>query len=167
MRIHACAAAVASVATFAFTPLASADSPWWRPNIDTTWLRPSAESIDSFARMQANSSEAPAFHAGDGSIYDSSLGFRSARRVANAPQSASPRTFANGAPPTLLIHGLHDPVIPAAQSDRLAERLHQLRVPHLYVKLPWATHGCDSNFHGPCGQVTTYAIERFLSFVAP
>lgn len=93
MRIHACAAAVASVATFAFTPLASADSPWWRPNIDTTWLRPSAESIDSFARMQANSSEAPAFHAGDGSIYDSSLGFRSARRVANAPQSASPRTY--------------------------------------------------------------------------
>jgi acetyl esterase/lipase len=82
-------------------------------------------------------------------------------------ESASPRTFANGAPPTLLIHGLRDPVIPAAQSDRLAERLHQLRVPHVYVKLPWATHGCDSNFHGPCGQVTTYAIERFLSFVAP
>lgn len=82
-------------------------------------------------------------------------------------ESASPRTFANGAPPTLLIHGLRDPVIPSAQSDRLAERLHQLRVPHVYVKLPWATHGCDSNFHGPCGQVTTYAIERFLSFVAP
>lgn len=82
-------------------------------------------------------------------------------------ESASPRTFADGALPTLLIHGLRDPVVPATQSDRLAERLHQLRVPHVYVKLPWATHGCDSNFHGPCGQVTTYAIERFLSFVAP
>lgn len=81
-------------------------------------------------------------------------------------ESASPKTFANGAPPTLLIHGLRDPVIPAAQSDRLAEQLHQLRVPHVYVKLPWATHACDRNFHGPCGQVTTYAIERFLSFVA-
>jgi acetyl esterase/lipase len=82
-------------------------------------------------------------------------------------ESASPRTFAKGALPTLLIHGLRDPIIPAAQSDRLAERLHQSRVPHVYVKLPWATHGCDTNFHGPCGQVTTYAIERFLSYVAP
>ena len=82
-------------------------------------------------------------------------------------ESASPRTFTKGALPTLLIHGLRDPIIPAAQSDRLAERLQQSRVPHVYVKLPWATHGCDTNFHGPCGQVTTYAIERFLSYVAP
>jgi hypothetical protein len=93
MRIHACAAAVASVATFALAPLASADSTWWRPNVDSTWWRPSAESVQSFAQLQANSSEAPAFHAGDGSIYDSSLGLQSTRRMANAPQSTSPRTY--------------------------------------------------------------------------
>ena len=96
MRIHACAAAVASVAAFAITPLAPADSPWWRPNVDTTWLRPSAESVQSFAQMQANSSEAPAFHAGDGSIYDSSLGLQSARRIADAPQGTSPLTYERG-----------------------------------------------------------------------
>jgi hypothetical protein len=35
----------------------------------------------------------------------------------------------------------------------------------MFLRLPWATHGCDWSFSGPCGQVTTYAIEHFLERV--
>ena len=35
----------------------------------------------------------------------------------------------------------------------------------LSLALPWATHGCDINFSGPCGQLSTYAIERFIAAV--
>jgi hypothetical protein len=35
----------------------------------------------------------------------------------------------------------------------------------MLLRLPWATHGCDANISGPCGQVSTYAIERFLAAV--
>jgi acetyl esterase/lipase len=79
---------------------------------------------------------------------------------------ASPVTFVSpSSPPTLLIHGLRDPVISADQSSRLEERLQNAGVKHVFVKLPWATHACDTNFAGPCGQITTYAVERFLDAV--
>ena len=70
-----------------------------------------------------------------------------------------------GVPPTLLVHGMHDGVVPPDQSDLLAARLDQADVPNVFVRLPWANHACDQNFAGPCGQVTTYAVERFLDGV--
>ncbi len=71
------------------------------------------------------------------------------------------RTF----PPTLMIHGGRDELVWPLHEIRLSERLGQLGVPHAYVNLPWATHGCDYAFSGPCGQVSTYAVERFLAGV--
>jgi acetyl esterase/lipase len=80
--------------------------------------------------------------------------------------TASPINFVSAAsPPTLLIHGLRDGVVSAEQSARLDARLEQTGVKHLFVRLPWATHGCDRSFGGPCGQITTYAVERFLDSV--
>jgi acetyl esterase/lipase len=80
--------------------------------------------------------------------------------------AASPINFVSGgSPPTLLIHGMHDGHVSPEESARLAAKLQQSTVKHLYVQLPWATHGCDRNFNGPCGQVTTYAIEQFLDRV--
>jgi hypothetical protein len=35
----------------------------------------------------------------------------------------------------------------------------------VFVNMPWATHGCDKSFGGPCGQITLYAVERFLDWV--
>lgn len=67
--------------------------------------------------------------------------------------------------PTLLIHGTRDELVFAAQSERLAERLAAAGRPHLYVELPWGRHGCDYNFSGPCGQISTFAVERFLGAV--
>ena len=67
--------------------------------------------------------------------------------------------------PTLLIHGTRDELVFVTQSERLARRLSAAGRPHLFLELPWATHGCDFNFSGPCGQLSTYAIERFLASV--
>lgn len=80
--------------------------------------------------------------------------------------AASPITFVRReTPATLLVHGMHDQVVPPEQSERLDARLEEAGVRHLLVRLPWATHGCDKNFAGPCGQITTYLIERFLNVV--
>jgi acetyl esterase/lipase len=80
--------------------------------------------------------------------------------------AASPVNFVNAAsPPTLLIHGMRDVVVSPGESELLETRLQQAGVKHLFVRLPWATHGCDKSFAGPCGQIATYAVERFLDAV--
>ncbi len=88
--------------------------------------------------------------------------------VTGVYDAASPLNFVTrGTPPTLLVHGGRDELVFPAQSERLAVRLTQAGRPHLFLRLPWATHGCDVNFGGPCGQISTYAIERFLAAVLP
>lgn len=69
-------------------------------------------------------------------------------------------------PPTLLIHGGRDELVSPIQSERLAARLQAAERPHLYLALPWATHGADYNLSGPSGQLSTYAIEHFLAAVS-
>lgn len=68
-------------------------------------------------------------------------------------------------PPTLLIHGSKDELVSVKQSRMLEGRLKALGRPHMLLELPWATHGCDYVFNGPCGQISTFAIERFLAAV--
>jgi len=89
---------------------------------------------------------------------------------ADAPEryrAASPLGFVRaGVPPTLLIHGGRDELVRAEQSARLAARLAAAGVPHLHLELPWATHGCEASLAGPSGQLTLYAVERFLAAVA-
>jgi acetyl esterase/lipase len=80
--------------------------------------------------------------------------------------AASPINFVSpNAPPTLLIHGMHDGHVSPEESARLEAKLLQFSVKHVFLRLPWAAHGCDWSFSGPCGQVTTYAIEHFLDRV--
>lgn len=84
-----------------------------------------------------------------------------------AYRAASPLGLAAAtSPPTLLLHGGRDELVFVRQSQRLAERLAELRVAHLLVELPWATHGCDANLDGPSGQLLTFSVERFLAAVA-
>ncbi len=80
--------------------------------------------------------------------------------------AASPVRFVGSAtPPTLLIHGDLDPIVWPEQSARLAERLKEAGRPVFRLYLPWGTHGCDANLNGPSGQLSTYAIDRFLANV--
>ena len=67
--------------------------------------------------------------------------------------------------PTLLLHGRMDPLVSVRQSARLDSALAAAGRPHLFIEMPWATHGCDYVFNGPCGQVSSYAIERFAASV--
>ncbi len=67
-------------------------------------------------------------------------------------------------PPTLMIHGGRDEMVWPLHEHRLSEKLKAAGVPHYFLNMPWATHGCDYNFSGPCGQLSTYAVERFLEF---
>jgi acetyl esterase/lipase len=68
-------------------------------------------------------------------------------------------------PPTLLLHGSRDELVWFRQSERLAARLRALGAPHYFLQLPWATHAFDYNLHGPGGQISTYAVEHFLTAV--
>ncbi|MFN2509223.1 MAG: alpha/beta hydrolase fold domain-containing protein [Chthoniobacterales bacterium] len=79
--------------------------------------------------------------------------------------AASPINFVDeGTPPTLLIHGALDPIVWPLHSELLVARLKAENRPHFYLQLPWATHGCEANLSGPSGQLSLYAIERFLAF---
>lgn len=80
--------------------------------------------------------------------------------------AASPINFVSAAsPPTLLVQGDLDRMVTAEETARLEARLSAAGVRHLTVHLPWATHKCDKSFAGPCGQMVTYAVERFLDGV--
>ncbi|HEX5473597.1 MAG TPA: alpha/beta hydrolase [Vicinamibacterales bacterium] len=85
--------------------------------------------------------------------------------------NASPVNFVSAtSPPTLLVQGALDRIVRADETGRLEARLARAGVAHLLLRLPWATHRCDKSFGGPCGQIVTYAVERFLdavSIVAP
>ena len=86
--------------------------------------------------------------------------------ASDAYRGSSPLNFVGAqTPPTLMIHGTMDPLVSVRQSARLDSALTAAGRPHLFIELPWATHGCDYVFNGPCGQISTYAIERFISAV--
>jgi len=69
-------------------------------------------------------------------------------------------------PPTLLLHGSLDTIVPADQSELMAEKLAKLGVRHALVSIPWGTHGFDYvSMNSPGGQITAYAIDWFVSTV--
>jgi acetyl esterase/lipase len=67
--------------------------------------------------------------------------------------------------PMLLMHGANDELVWVRQSQRMAERLIENGVNHVYLELPWATHAFDHNDNGPGGQIALWAIERFVRSV--
>jgi len=87
--------------------------------------------------------------------------------AAEAYRTASGYLLVNktNAVPTLMVHGLQDSMVWSKQSERLHAKLDDLGVPNAFVSLPWATHACDYNPHGPSGQLSWYALEWFLAAV--
>jgi acetyl esterase/lipase len=67
-----------------------------------------------------------------------------------------------GLPPTLLLHGGRDELVSPIQSRRLARALEGAGAPYVHLELPWGKHGMDANLAGPGGQITLYAVTRFL-----
>ena len=80
--------------------------------------------------------------------------------------AAEPARFVSpSTPPTLFIQGLRDEHVSPFHAEFVSARLSEAGVPHAIVRLPWATHACDFFFRGPCGQVSTFAVEWFLGAV--
>ena len=82
--------------------------------------------------------------------------------------ASSPIEFVDSSsPPTLIIHGENDVLVAYEHSRRLDLKLEQNSIKHYWLKLPWATHGFDFNLNGPGGQLSTYAVSRFLESIVP
>ena len=80
--------------------------------------------------------------------------------------AAEPARFVTSStPPTLFIQGLRDEHVSPFHAEFVSARLLEAGIPHHVVQMPWATHGCDYVFSGPCGQISTFAVERFLDAV--
>jgi acetyl esterase/lipase len=83
----------------------------------------------------------------------------------NYDDASALRHVSPDSPPTLLLHGENDTLVWFRHSVRLEARLEHAGVPCVLVGLPWATHAFEFNLSGPGGQLTTYALERFLAKV--
>lgn len=80
--------------------------------------------------------------------------------------ASSPIEFVNKFTiPTLIIHGDNDVLVSPEHSRRLDKKLQNYSIKHYYLNLPWATHGFDFHLNGPGGQLSTYAVMRFLDAV--
>ena len=76
---------------------------------------------------------------------------------------SSPLLWAGpGDPPTFLVHGGSDRIVPSGQSELLAGRLGEAGVPCRLVELPWANHTFDFLWGGWGSQITRATLEEFL-----
>jgi acetyl esterase/lipase len=87
--------------------------------------------------------------------------------AAGTYDSASAATLVRAdAPPTLILHGVLDVNVFHEHAQLLDDRLAAANVPHALVTLPWAAHAFDLvGFNTPGGQISTYAVERFVESV--
>jgi acetyl esterase/lipase len=82
---------------------------------------------------------------------------------------ASPITHAGPkSPPTLLLQGEHDSLVPASAWRTLHHKLVQAGVPVVHVEFPQTEHAFDVAMlsrYSPAGQAALYELERFLALV--
>ena len=86
-----------------------------------------------------------------------------AKSYAEAPElylEASPIHYLNkNNPPTMILHGTSDQIVPISQSDLLKKRLDSLGVPNVYYKVPLWPHTMDI-----IKRVNTYSEARMTAF---
>ncbi|MDP9266402.1 MAG: alpha/beta hydrolase [Chloroflexota bacterium] len=77
---------------------------------------------------------------------------------------ATPASWIAGSiPATLLVHGGADQLVRVDDSRDLAARLRASGHRVGLLELPWSGHGFDAVFQGLGGQLSLYALERFLA----
>lgn len=82
---------------------------------------------------------------------------------ANYSASSPIRFVSSTSQPTLIIHGENDVLVAYEHSTRLQKKLNDYGVKNYFLSLPWATHGFDYTLNGPGGQLSTYAVLKFLN----
>jgi acetyl esterase/lipase len=79
-------------------------------------------------------------------------------------QNASPVNYVRpNNPPTLLIYGSRDNVVPVRYGKELFSRLEKAGNTAIFLEIPWASHSFDSVFNGVSNQLALYYTERFLA----
>ena len=81
----------------------------------------------------------------------------------------SPTTYVGPAcPPTLMIYGTHDGLIPIEDPRSLYESLRACGVPTVYLELPWVDHAFDlaMPYMSPAAQAAYQDVEQFLEIMA-
>lgn len=77
-------------------------------------------------------------------------------------EEASPITYVDADdPPTLILHGTVDDIVPINQADILAAKLTEVGVPYLYDRLPGWPHSMD--VAQPVNERCVWLMERFLA----
>ncbi len=83
---------------------------------------------------------------------------------------ASPIHHVNPAcPPTLILQGTHDAVVPLEAARRLRRSLEAAGVPVVYIEYVWTEHAFDLMYPplaNPAARAALYDLERFLACVA-
>jgi acetyl esterase/lipase len=67
-------------------------------------------------------------------------------------------------PPTLLIQGQIDEIVPPTHAEALASRLEATNTPVVVLRIPWGRHAFDALMPGLGAQVVQYNIDRFLAW---
>ena len=81
----------------------------------------------------------------------------------------SPITYVGPAcPPTLMIYGTHDGLIPIEDPRSLYAALRKCGVPAVYLELPWVDHAFDlaAPYLSPAAQAAYQDVEQFLAVMA-
>jgi acetyl esterase/lipase len=84
-------------------------------------------------------------------------------------REASPSAYTGPhCPPTLLLQGSHDSIVPPSATRRLAQRLRAASVPVVLVEYPETEHAFDLILPklSPVAQAALYETERFLGVLA-
>lgn len=80
-------------------------------------------------------------------------------------QSSATETVSGHTPPTLLFYAENDPLVSPLHGPRLTKRLDEKGIKYFALYLPWATHGFDYTVNGPAGQLSSWAVKKFLKAV--
>lgn len=91
------------------------------------------------------------------------------REVRDQVRLLSPISYvAPHCPPTLMIYGAHDGLIPIDDPRSLYAALRECGVPAVYLELPWVDHAFDMAAPqlSPAAQAAYQDVEQFLSLMA-
>lgn len=76
----------------------------------------------------------------------------------------SPNSYLRaGLPPTLIVHGTSDYLVPQSQSRELDEGLSRVGVSHRAIFLPYTDHGFPTSWGSYPAQITRQAVTQFLA----
>jgi acetyl esterase/lipase len=83
----------------------------------------------------------------------------------DAYQGATPLNLVrDNLPPTLIIEGGLDTIVPYHHGDRLAGQLAFTNTPFALLRVPWSRHGFDAVLAGVGSQLVYHHLDRFLAW---